>query len=580
MLHAVVRAHLAAFLRLAEKRYARPLPRYVRRAFEQYLRCGIPEHGFLRLRCDDCGHDRVVAFSCKERGTCPSCAGRTMSNTAAHLVDRVLPNVPIRQWVLSLPNELRVLAAKRAEVVAAIDRILFREIQRWLEHSRAEQPLTPLERAHGPRDGKAGAVTFVQRFGGSLNLHVHFHVLVLEGLFTRPRGDDGAHPIFHPALPPSRTELLAVLVRVQRAVRAWLRRRGLDPSAPRHDSSDSSPEDEDPDALDALDACARIAIQPGLFDKLEGHAAVRDSNTDDEPAAIGRRSVAFDGFNLHAAVAIGADDDVARERLVRYCARPPFALERLTLLPDGRVAHRIKQPRRNATHRILEPVELLARIAALIPPPRHPFLRYHGVLAPSSKWRRHIVPGPSRTDSMLRAPHATNAPSRASPPHRPPTPTAPTALAIHGTRGILTAPKSPAQPSTQSAARPSPPAATERRPPFAQLTAQHRARLANGQLLAQAPRIEWAKLLRRTFLDDVLACPRCNGRARVIAAVHQSDAARRFLASIDERSLSERLPYARDPDEAPPDSTQPPPPSEPEAPPPSEPGIELPPPDD
>jgi ribosomal protein S27E len=67
----------------ADESYTRPLPRYVRRAFESYLRCGIPEHGFLRLRCEDCGHDRIVAFSCKERGTCPSCAGRTMSNTAA-----------------------------------------------------------------------------------------------------------------------------------------------------------------------------------------------------------------------------------------------------------------------------------------------------------------------------------------------------------------------------------------------------------------------------------------------------------------------------------------------------------------
>jgi len=62
-LHALVREHLPSFLRYAEEHYTRPLPRYVRRAFEQYLRCGLPEHGFLRLRCDDCGHDRVVAFA-------------------------------------------------------------------------------------------------------------------------------------------------------------------------------------------------------------------------------------------------------------------------------------------------------------------------------------------------------------------------------------------------------------------------------------------------------------------------------------------------------------------------------------
>jgi len=79
VLHAIVREHLGAFLRHADEHYARPLPRYVRRALENYLRCGIPEHGFARLRCNDCGRDRIVAFPCKERGPCPSCAGRMMT---------------------------------------------------------------------------------------------------------------------------------------------------------------------------------------------------------------------------------------------------------------------------------------------------------------------------------------------------------------------------------------------------------------------------------------------------------------------------------------------------------------------
>jgi len=130
VLHGIVREHLAAFLRRADEQYARPLPKYVRRAFDHYLRCGLPELGFLRLRCEECGHDRVVAFSCKQRGVCPSCAGRTMTNTAAHLVDRVLPNVPIRQWVLSLPFDLRTRAARDPSLVAAIDRILFAEVER------------------------------------------------------------------------------------------------------------------------------------------------------------------------------------------------------------------------------------------------------------------------------------------------------------------------------------------------------------------------------------------------------------------------------------------------------------------
>jgi len=83
-----------------------------------YLRCGVFAHGFSRLRCDGCGHDLLVAFSCKTRGVCPSCSGRRMSSCAAHLVDRVVPDMPLRQFVLSLPHELRGLAAFEQDVLA------------------------------------------------------------------------------------------------------------------------------------------------------------------------------------------------------------------------------------------------------------------------------------------------------------------------------------------------------------------------------------------------------------------------------------------------------------------------------
>src|SRR5690242_2725233 len=107
MLYAIVRDHRATFVAHARNTYDAPLPRYVQDELHGYLRCGVFAHGFLRAHCDACGHDLLVAFSCKARGVCPSCAGRRMANTAAHLVDRVLPAVPVRQWVLSLLFELR-----------------------------------------------------------------------------------------------------------------------------------------------------------------------------------------------------------------------------------------------------------------------------------------------------------------------------------------------------------------------------------------------------------------------------------------------------------------------------------------
>jgi hypothetical protein len=72
-----------------------------------FERCGFLAGGFARFHCGECGLDRLVAFSCKGRALCPSCGGRRMAEPAAHLVDHVIPDVPVRQWVLSLPYRLR-----------------------------------------------------------------------------------------------------------------------------------------------------------------------------------------------------------------------------------------------------------------------------------------------------------------------------------------------------------------------------------------------------------------------------------------------------------------------------------------
>jgi len=74
--------------------------------------------GFARARCTGCGQGFVVAFSCKGRGVCPSCNGRHMAQTAAHLADHVIPPVPVRQWVISVPKRLRGMLASRARAVA------------------------------------------------------------------------------------------------------------------------------------------------------------------------------------------------------------------------------------------------------------------------------------------------------------------------------------------------------------------------------------------------------------------------------------------------------------------------------
>ena len=151
LLHEVVREQLEGFLASSRYRDQAP-PRFIEQELRAFLRCGVLAHGFLRLHCDECGHDRLVAFSCKRRGFCPSCGGRRMADTAAHLVDRVLPEVPVRQWVLTLPYPLRYRCAYDAkltsEVLRAFLRALFAELRRRVR------------RQWGTRAEQCGAVTF------------------------------------------------------------------------------------------------------------------------------------------------------------------------------------------------------------------------------------------------------------------------------------------------------------------------------------------------------------------------------------------------------------------------------------
>jgi len=114
-LYRLVQQHAASFIAHTEASTGAELPRFIKDEFDAFLECGILAHGFLRLRCGDCGHDKLVAFSCKRRGFCPSCGARRMSQTAAHLVDHVIPHVPVRQWVLSLPIALRLLLAAQPQ---------------------------------------------------------------------------------------------------------------------------------------------------------------------------------------------------------------------------------------------------------------------------------------------------------------------------------------------------------------------------------------------------------------------------------------------------------------------------------
>jgi hypothetical protein len=297
-------------------------------------------HGFARLRCAACGFERFVPFSCKGRGFCPSCGGRRMAERAAHLVDRVLPPVPLRQWVLTVPHRLRYLMAWDHRLCRAVLAVYVRVLCGWYRRRGWR---------HGWTDPRTGTVTAIQRFGGGLNLHVHYHTLVLDGVFVR---EEAGEAVFHPLPPPTDADVARSLGTIARRVRRLLARRGLLPSG-----ADDTAHDTAADLSPSLALMTAGAVQGR---EALGEAAGRriaqvgrDPTRPWQPAS-GPRQAHQDGFDLHANVGVGPLDRRGREHLVQYVLRPPLAQHRLQRRlrragPAAPVAGRHPGPRLLAT---------------------------------------------------------------------------------------------------------------------------------------------------------------------------------------------------------------------------------------
>jgi len=427
-----------------------------------------------------------------------------MAAQAAHLVDCILPAVPIRQFVMSFPFELSILAATKPEVLRALARIHAEELARHYKNAAKKSG----------EGGKlhAGAVTFVQRFGSSLNLHVHLHTCALDGVYVE--GEEGEAPRFVPAIPPSRAELFVLTERVALRVMTWLRKRG-------HAKDDDHASNDTPDRTFA-EVLAQLATQRGTVENVKDDTGESEGLA--EPAAPLRdEAVTRHGFNLHASLTIAADDDLGRERLCRYGLRPPFSLSRFRVLRDGRISYRVKKSSRRVSRcRIMTPVECIARLCALVPPPRYPLTRFHGVLAPRAKLRPRIVP--KLPGSATRA--------CASAPSRPPDRREP-----RGQGGERPPPRDKTGPIIPAALPVS--ATTLARsidgadvPVANVLSTRHLARIGGGMLYAATSNVPWATLLAPTFEVDVKACARCGGRLEVRAVVTDHEIARRILDAI------------------------------------------------
>jgi hypothetical protein len=499
ILYRVVQAELGTYLARAQAR-EHPVPRFVERELWGFLRCGILAHGFVRVHCDGCGLDRVVAFSCKGRGFCPSCGGRRMADTAAHLVDRVLPEVPVRQWVLSLPFALRYRLAYDAPLTSAVLGVFVRTVFASLRRRARKR--------WGVARGQCGAVTFVQRFGDALNLNVHFHSLLLDGVYA-PGPGGTLH--FRPLPPPDDAEVERVVAQVARRLARLLERRGIGPES---DPTDADPlADDEPLLAQIYGASVAGRIASG---RRAGQRVMRVGDCIDPealPALQAERCASVSGVSLHANVAVPARDRRRLERLCRYVARPPVSTERLSRLGDGRLLYRLKHRWRDGTtHVVFEPQELIEKLAALVPPPRFHLVRYHGVLGPCAGARDRVVPG------------SVTAAERGRPPPRKPAVDLPAeppgTTAVEGQERESTPDR--CNPLGQDGNRATPAPAGPQEPLRAPDDPTPRPR-----------RLAWAELLRRVFAADVLECPRCGGRMRLLAAIQPPDATKAILDCLE-----------------------------------------------
>ena len=407
----------------------------------------------------DCDADRAapsVSFPCRANAarSAPAAAGAGWPNGPHNLVDHVFPDVPVRQWVLSLPYRLRYQLAWNHDLCREVTAVTMRSILRFLRDQA---------RAAGVVDARGGAVVIVQRFGGSVNLNVHFHILALDGVFVPDR--DTLR--FRRLASLDALDVADVLATIVPGVRRLLSRRGRGAEA--DDSLDQWADTEPVLAgVAAASVQGRVALGPRT-----GQTLRRRGGPSEEPAdwALGACHARQDGFDLHAGVRIPAGHRDTLERICKYALRPPVAADRLRLTTDGQVLLELKRRWSDGTtHLVFDPLELLERLAAIIPRPRINLVLYYGVLGARSAWRAQIVPTP-----------AGHAMSRAA---------------------------------------------------------------AGSSRVSASP---WATLMRRSFGFDVLACPGCGGRLRLMAIIEQPVVIRKIL---DHLGLPTEIPQprsARDP---------------------------------
>lgn len=377
----IIQEHLNSFIADREAE-GRTLPDYVLEEFDAYLKCGILGYGFLRLKCCDCKEEKIVAFSCKKRGFCPSCCAKRMAEAATHLVENVLPKIAYRQFVITFPIPLRYWLHSNKKLFSKVHGFVIKELHGYYQNKAS---------AAGLLESTPGSISFLQRFGSALNLNPHLHILCPDGVYRKYNGKAE----FHKLEAISDDEVAELLTRLCQRVLRYLKRKGyLD----REGEIIVSPEQ---DSLFQGNEFLALASQGSIRGRIAFGPNASKGITkigsgfgylEEIPLAKGGRCFSVNGFSLHANTAIKAQDREGLRKLIEYIARGPLSNERLEISKDGKVKLELKTRFSDGTtHLLFTAQEFIEKLAAIIPLPKAHLVRWSGVFGPHSSFRREII---------------------------------------------------------------------------------------------------------------------------------------------------------------------------------------------
>jgi len=383
ILKALFSSQYLTYLDVVESEGLGNLSSVVKDTFDAFAKCGSMTEGFAYLRCDTCEEFQVCGFSCKRRGFCPRCASRRGASHEVHLMDNVFPEVDVRQWVMTYPPQIRYLMATNREAMSLVHRVSEHEIGLYYRR-RGRQRLGI--------QGQTGSVSFIQMAGSALNLAPHAHSLFVDGVFVE---NSNGIQIFH-SLPPSPSDIEHVLSHICSKVFEALQQRDL---LEKYDSGEgyvyNIPDRLAPWNINDLCAAASIGYRSALGERkgkgLRKVGWAMRAGGDTSVSAEG--GYLQNGFSIHCDRRVKGHQRDKLRKLVGYVSRPMVPESRLSWTEDGLVELELKRKWDDGTTAIqFDPLEMIEKLACLVPHRWKNLVIYSGCFAPNSGVRDEIVP--------------------------------------------------------------------------------------------------------------------------------------------------------------------------------------------